>query len=109
MCKSALKVIYFVYCIFQMYIFLYYTVGILWTAKEEFHCTIENMFLYCAYDNKHFESWILNKCSGIPSALTITNMLCFYSKKIGPHQFLSLTVVCLTPLFGCKQADHDSM
>ena len=43
-----------------MYIFLYYTVGILWTAKEEFHCIIENMFLYCAYDNKHFESLNLN-------------------------------------------------
>ena len=43
---SALKVLYFVYRTFQMYVFLYYTVGILWTAKEEFHCIIENMFLH---------------------------------------------------------------
>ena len=39
-----------------MYMFLYYTFGILWTAKEELHCIFENMFLYCAYDNKHIES-----------------------------------------------------
>ena len=56
MCKSALKVLYFVYCIFWMYTFIYYTVGILWTAKEEFHYIIDNMFLYCAYDNKYFGS-----------------------------------------------------
>ena len=54
----TLKVLYFLYCIFRMYIFLYYTVGILWTAKEEFHCISDNMFLYC--DNKHTESQIVN-------------------------------------------------
>ena len=56
MYKSASKVLYFDYCIFKLYIFLYHTVVILWTAKEEFHCITENIFLYCAYDNKHFES-----------------------------------------------------
>ena len=30
----SLKVLYFVYCISWLYIFLYYTLGILWTAKE---------------------------------------------------------------------------
>ena len=53
--KSVLKVIYFVYCIFWLYIFLYYTVCILWTAKEKYNCIIKNMFLYCVCDNKHFE------------------------------------------------------
>lgn len=34
----------------------YNTVGILWTAKEKFHWIIENMFLYCSYEDKHFVS-----------------------------------------------------
>ena len=53
----SFNILYFVYCILQMF----YTVGILWTTKEEFHCIAENMFLYCAYDNNHFKSWILNQ------------------------------------------------
>lgn len=54
------KVLHFVYCLFWLFIFLFfYTVGILWTAKEE--CQ-RNMFFYCAYDNKHFESLILESC-----------------------------------------------
>ena len=30
-----------------IYIYLFYIVGILWTAKEEFHCTEEHVFLPC--------------------------------------------------------------
>ena len=81
MWKSALKVLYFffffftVYCIFRMYIFLHNTVGILSTAREEYHCIIENMFLYCAYDNKHFES--LNLCRTTHNLLDSSKLKCY--------------------------------
>ena len=41
----ASALLYFVYCIFRLYIFLNYIVGILRTAKEEFHCTEEHVSL----------------------------------------------------------------